>query len=409
MRILTSIGELDLMLAACDAAKTDDELRAIMSGFRMEFQPDSGSDPFSDEYARQQMALYHGIAGRQYVLTSEATPFDLEHATRTPFPYSTGSSQTTGDHFVVMGEFLRHMQLPRGARVLEFGPGWGNLTLALAALGCHVTCVDIESRFCELIRRRAERLDLTLDVVNDDFSWAARVTEPFDVVIFFECFHHSANHLALLRDLHTAVKPGGRVYLGAEPILSDFPIPWGLRLDGQSLWSIRKFGWMELGFQDDYFRSALAATGWAGVRHPVANPAIWELTSIRLPMHFNLNDTRIGTITGHLAGSELVLADAIAGVAVFGPYATLPPGRFVARIHVLTDRLLSGMARLEVCLQGATRMIATRLVDVTRILPDQPYVELPFVLDDACQDLEVRLVNEAGFSGHLTMIEIAEA
>lgn len=409
MRTLSDIGELDVMMAACDAAKTDDELRAIMSGFRMEFRPESGLDPFSEAYAEQQMALYQGIAGRQYALTSEATPFDLEHATRTPFPYSTGSSQTTGDHFIVMGEFLRHIQLPRGARVLEFGPGWGNLTLALAALGCHVTCVDIESRFCELIRRRAERLDLTLDVINADFSWAAEVTEPFDAVIFFECFHHSANHLALLRDLHTAVKPGGRVYLGAEPILSDFPIPWGLRLDGQSLWSIRKFGWMELGFQDDYFRSALAATGWAGVRHPVANPAIWELTSTRLPMCFNVNNTRIGTLTGRLAGSELILTDAAAGVAVFGPYAALPPGHFVARIHFLTDHLLAGRAGMEVCVRGATEVIATRLIDVAKVLPDRPYVELPFVLDNAFPDVEVRLLNEAGFSGHLTMIELAEA
>jgi hypothetical protein len=35
----------------------------------------------------------------------------------------------------------------------------------------------------------------------------------------------------------------------AEPITDDFGEPWGLRLDGMSAWSIRKHGWLELGFQ----------------------------------------------------------------------------------------------------------------------------------------------------------------
>lgn len=408
MRLLHHVSELDAVMADCDAARTDDELRAIMSSFRLEPQPASGLDPFSSSYHAQQMALYRQIAGRDYVLTSEATPFDLEQAVRAPFPYSTCSCQTTGDHFVVMGEFLRHMQLPRGTRVLEFGPGWGNLTLALGALGYQVTCVDIESRFCELIRRRAERQYLTLEVINADFSWAASVTDPFDAVIFFECFHHAADHLRLLRDLHAAVKPGGRVYLGAEPILNDFPIPWGLRLDGQSLWSVRKFGWMELGFRDDYFREALEATGWAGVRHPIANPAIWELTSIQMPFRYQAKDSNIGTQTGQLIDSELAFDRAPAGVALFGPYAKLPAGHFIAYIQFRVDRLPVGMGRMEVCALGANMLLASRQVSLAEVLPEQPYLALPFVLNESYEDVEVRLVNEAGFSACLTAIQISE-
>lgn len=409
MKIVRDVEELDVLMLACDAAKTDDDLRAVLASFRMETGPDSGVDPFSSLYRDQQMDLYNKIAGRQYALTSEATPFDLEQAIRAPFPYSTGSCQTTGDHFVLMGEFLRHMRLPRGARVLEFGPGWGNLTLALAALGYQVTCVDIESRFCELIRCRAERQGLSLDVVNADFSWAGRVTNPFDAVIFFECFHHSADHLALLRDLHAAVRPGGRVYLGAEPILSDFPIPWGLRVDGQSLWSVRKFGWMELGFQDDYFRRALTATGWAGIRHPVSNPAIWELTSALMPMRFGLADAKIGTKTGQLVGSELTFNNAAAGEALFGPYCALPPGRFIARIEFRADQLPVGVAKMEVCALSANELLSSRRVEMTEINSDRPYLELPFSLETPREDIEVRLINDAGFSGCLTAIEIAEA
>jgi hypothetical protein len=46
------------------------------------------------------------------------------------------------------------------------------------------------------------------------------------------------------------------------PIVDWFPAPWGLRNDGQSAWSIRKFGWMELGFRTDYFTDLLKRHGW---------------------------------------------------------------------------------------------------------------------------------------------------
>ena len=409
MKVLNGIGELDAMMAVCAASRTDDELRAVLSSFRMEPQSQPGLDPFSSAYREQQMELYRWIAGRQYALASEATPFDVEYAVQSPVPYSTGSCQTAGDHLVAVGEFLRHMRLHPGARVLEFGPGWGNLTLVLAALGYKVTCVDIESRFCDLIQRRADRLGLTLDVINADFSWAGGVTQPFDAVVFFECFHHAADHLQLLRDLHAAVKPGGSVYLGAEPILADFPVPWGLRLDGQSLWSIRKFGWMELGFQDSYFRAALDVTGWAGVRHPVVSPAIWELTNVQLPMRFEMGNAKIGTQTGRLAGAELTLADAPAGVALFGPYAALPAGRFVARIQLQPGVPLTGRAAMEVCARGASELITSRPCNMADASAEQPTLELPFVLDSARQDVEVRLINEANFCGTVLAVEIFHA
>ena len=67
--------------------------------------------------------------------------------------------------------------------------------------------------------------------------------------------------VGLLRALRQAVMPEGRIFFGGEPITADFPMPWGLRLDGNSLWAIRKNGWLELGFREDYFARALAETG----------------------------------------------------------------------------------------------------------------------------------------------------
>lgn len=85
----------------------------------------------------------------------------------------------------------------------------------------------------------------------------------FDAVLFFECFHHCANHQQLVAGLDRVVAPGGKVLFAAEPILDEFPIPWGLRLDGESLWAIRQHGWLELGFQESYFRRLMERHGWS--------------------------------------------------------------------------------------------------------------------------------------------------
>ena len=408
MKIIRNNAELDEMLAACDGAVTDDALRAVFAEFAMDMAQDLPPDPFSPAYYDYQMALYQQISGRQYSLDNEATPFDVDQAVIRPFPYSTGSCQTAGDHYVTIGHFLQQLRLPPNARIVEFGPGWGNVTLALAALGHQVTAVDVEARYCELIRRRAGCLGLTVETINADFSWASTVTEPFDAIIFFECFHHAADHRTALRNLHTALKPGGCVYMGAEPIVTDFPIPWGLRMDGQSLWSIRKFGWMELGFRDDYFHQVLAVTGWSGVRHQTPGPVVWKLQPTLLPLHFAATDSRLGTITGERSGNSLVFANAAAGPALFGLYLTLPPGSYRARIHVQPNSPHAGGGDMQVCVEGATNVLVSTPMDTAALSAGPTYFELAFTLGRIYHDLEVRFLNAKGFSGHITAVEILE-
>ena len=235
--------------------------------------------PSRKSYRQAQLALYRDVAGRDYDTANEVTAFDIEAAVRRPFPYSTGSSVTTGEQLMAVGWLVRAMALPPGSRIVEFGPGWGNTTLALARLGHHVTVVDIEPHFCELIRRRAAQEGVEVEVVQDDFLWAERCGQRFDAALFYECFHHCADHLRLLRALREAVVPDGRVFFAGEPITRDFPMPWGLRIDGNSLWAIRKNGWLELGFRDDYFARALGECGWYGLRRACADPGwltLWE-------------------------------------------------------------------------------------------------------------------------------------
>jgi hypothetical protein len=61
------------------------------------------------------------------------------------------------------------------------------------------------------------------------------------------------------------VRPDGVVLFAAEPV-QRLDYPWGPRLDGLSVWSSRTYGWLELGFDMQYFDAALARTGWKGRR-----------------------------------------------------------------------------------------------------------------------------------------------
>ena len=275
MQIVSTIEELERKLAECGDALingSDDAMRAVFSTFRMDFSGQAPPDPFSHAYRDFQMALYERIAGKPYVVANEATLFNATDRWHRPFPFYTESTTTAGNHLGAIAFLLRTLDVPVGARMLEFGPGWGSTTIMLAQLGMQVTAVEIERNFCEVIRARAAQNQVAIDVVEGDFFFAEDVTEPYDAVVFFECFHHCHDHVRLLRALHHALKPGGTIYFASEPIVRDYPLPWGLRMDGESLWAIRNFGWLELGYDEAYFREVLRRTGWTAEKRECADP-----------------------------------------------------------------------------------------------------------------------------------------
>lgn len=266
VRHISDMAELDAALRdAYEAFQiSEDAGRAALQRFDLARPHDLPSDPRAEEYRLAQLALYERVAGKPYTPTAERSIFDAAAAARSPFPYNTGSAEVAGDQLIALGFLLKAMGLQAPSAVLEFGPGWGNTTDALLRLGHRVTAVEIDPAFVELIGRRcadvAERLTLvTADML--DF----RTSERFDLVLFFESFHHCSDHRTMLARLDDLVRPGGSVVFAGEPIL-DLPYPWGLRLDGQSLWSVRQLGWLELGFDTAYFLGALRDFGWRGRR-----------------------------------------------------------------------------------------------------------------------------------------------
>lgn len=263
-QVINSLEELDTMLQRLDAmaAISDDELRRGFTLFKMQMPLTLPADPDSPEYRAVQMQLYAWLHGKPYQNTNEVTHFDVATNTRQPFPFSTQSTQTVGNQLIAIGFLIKTLNLKANAKVLEFGPGWGNTTVWLARMGYAVTAIDIEPRFVELIQARAKAKQLTIDVRQGDFTAIKQLNQRYDAVVFFECFHHCADHQTLIASLDKVVAPHGKVVFAAEPITDAFADPWGLRLDGESLWAIRKHGWLELGFRETYFRQLLAKHGW---------------------------------------------------------------------------------------------------------------------------------------------------
>lgn len=263
---IRDLQELDVALRrAYEAFKVSEaEGRAVLDGIELIVSTPRPSGHASEEYRKNELALYERLAGRPYSTENEHSPIEVEDSVRRPHPYRTGSAEVVGDQLILLGFLMKAIGAGPPARVLELGPGWGNTTLALLQTGYYVTAVEIEPRFAEVIRRRCAEHAERLEVVTADMLTFTSARK-FDVVLFFESFHHCTDHRLLLRRLHDVVAEGGRVLFVGEPIM-DLPYPWGLRLDGQSLWSIRQLGWLELGFDREYFMRALRETGWTGRR-----------------------------------------------------------------------------------------------------------------------------------------------
>jgi ubiquinone/menaquinone biosynthesis C-methylase UbiE len=387
---------IDLFLHSLENAKDDDELRHLFETYNAPYDLNVPGDPYGEEYRKRQFSLYEKLYGSPYSTSQERSLFDVKSAARRPFPYIHGSWSTVGNHLIAIGFIIKTMALPNGAKILEFGPGWGNTTLALAKMGYEVTAVDIEPNFVELITERARMEDIkNLNVSVGDFSIIETVSEQFDAVLFFECFHHCSDHLRLIQALDFALKPGGIVCFGAEPIVPEFPIPWGLRMDGQSLWAIRKNGWLELGFNLRYFEDTMRKHGW-WLERRVGHDSPWATALIARRMS-EINQSwdylggKLQSQVGAVHGSR-ISADGRAGYLMYGPYVPVTHGTYTAHVQIDPSAPSRGHILIEIAADTGRRILANQRI----VLQENPGdIMLPFSVDTGLKDLEVRVYCES--------------
>lgn len=386
--------KIDQFLAVLDEAPDDDALRKAFSGYSAAYDLNLPSDPSGPAYQRHQMALYERLAGKKYTPANEVSDFDLEAAITSPFPYRTRSADTVGKQLMAIGFLIQTMALPQGARILEFGFGWGNTTLALAQMGYQVTAVDIEKNYCDLLGTRAGMNRQAIEVVHADFDYLKTVEGQFDAVLYFECFHHASNHLELMAAFDRVVAPGGIVCFGAEPITPDFPVPWGLRMDGESLWAIRRMGWLELGFNEAYFESAMRRFGWnlsyhRGADSPWSSAVIARRRSEMVERYSFAAGGGLQTEVGQVDAAGQVQATGTHGFVAYGPYVALGSGAWRAEYHLDASIAPNGPVVMEVCAAGGQQVLAKATLDLAA---GQTTALLEFELQQAVEGVEARLI-----------------
>jgi SAM-dependent methyltransferase len=275
-RILYSPGDLDSEIASLNAMQGRSFEEWAAACHRIRFHEDVSllpADPFSPAYRATQIALYHHVSGRPTYdpWTSEDVGIPFEQAIDPyPYPFLTKHPAHIGNHFIQLGHILLELAAahPRGRKLVEYGCGTGFFTLMIAASGYDVTAIDINADALRVLDQLAATRKLKIRTFRGTFGQAPDETERFDLVLFYEAFHHCLDFEALLDTLHRRLTDEGAIVFANEAVYADFEKPWGLRLDGPSLFEIRGKGWFELGFREDFFFELLRRHGWSVTKQP---------------------------------------------------------------------------------------------------------------------------------------------
>jgi 2-polyprenyl-3-methyl-5-hydroxy-6-metoxy-1,4-benzoquinol methylase len=246
------------------------DAKSYLADFRLDFdaQVNPQLDPFSDEYFQQQLALYRELAGRALdQQTGELMSLNVDAHVAGNNPYNSADIRFMSKHTRTIHTCLMIANLAPGAKVLDMGSGWGLSSEALAFCGATVTAVDINPLFVELVRRRAERLHLPIESINAGFDTFTS-SDKFDLLLFYECLHHSVKPWETLSHLGQFVKADGKIIFAGEPINRFWWPHWGLRLDPGSVYCLRKFGWWENGWTVEFITRCFERAGFDLAVHP---------------------------------------------------------------------------------------------------------------------------------------------
>jgi 2-polyprenyl-3-methyl-5-hydroxy-6-metoxy-1,4-benzoquinol methylase len=239
----------------------------------VETQIDQDLDPYSEEYTQQQIELYKELSGRPGIdqYQNELTKFSLDHHVVDSNPYGVRDITYIAKHINCVSKALQLAKLPNSAKVLDMGSGWGLSSEIISYCGASVTAVDINPEFTKLNQTRAQQRKFNVSSLTssfDDFN----TDEKYHGIFFYECLHHSVKTWELVEKYKQFLEENGCFIISGEPVNSHWWKHWGLRLDPMSIYCIRKHGWFESGWSNDFLidlllRAKLTVEHHKGVGH----------------------------------------------------------------------------------------------------------------------------------------------
>ena len=114
-----------------------------------------------------------------------------------------------------LAETAAHAGLADGQEILEWGCGWGSLTLYMAERFPAARILAVSNSAPQrafILARAAERGLANVEVVTADMN-TFETTRKFDRLVSVEMFEHMSNWRALLTRARAALKPDGRLFL----------------------------------------------------------------------------------------------------------------------------------------------------------------------------------------------------
>ena len=237
-------------------------------------QVDVTLDPFSEAYMAQQLALYTEISGRPLdQLANERTEVDVARHTLAPNAYDHHLPAVLADHMTRLAAVLRLADPVRGHWLLDMGCGWGLSSEFMAQAGLRVHAMDVNPDFVRLVAARAERLGLDIQAHQGEFE-SYGPPHAVDHILFYECLHHAPRPWSVLARIANALAPHdqAQILLAGEPIQATWWPHWGLRLDGESIYVMRRHGWFESGWSLPFILRCLAVAGLEPVVQALPEP-----------------------------------------------------------------------------------------------------------------------------------------
>lgn len=250
-----------------------DEFRGRFLGLPSWFN--SKLDPLSEEYRLQQLKLWQAVSGistsyraKDNELTGGIDHFD---SIRRPGFYA-GATETAGDHLIALGHIVKRSGLSAGDWVLEYGAGFGQIALTFARLGISVDTVDVDPAYCAAITKQSRFFNVNLTAFQGEFGLNPREGHKYNLILFYEAFHHCLDFLDIIGKLRNYLKPEGKIMLAGEPIVGAaepaVPYPWGIRLDAEAVAVVRARGWLELGFRESFLAGQFICQGFVWRPYP---------------------------------------------------------------------------------------------------------------------------------------------
>lgn len=224
--------------------------------------PTPNEDPMSDEYHKYQIELYEKIANRKYIPVEGEKKPDFVDNTNYCNPWGTKDVSFISEQIKTIINSLILADLSEGDNVLDMGCGSGISSETIAYNGLNVDCYDLNPDYLNVIKNRRKIRNFDINVIEGNFD-DLNLIRKYNLIFFFEAFHHSCNAKNLLKNLvENHLKEDGVIILAGEPISNrDWGLKWGIDLGPQAVYCIRKFGWFETNFSDVYLKEIFNSAG----------------------------------------------------------------------------------------------------------------------------------------------------